>query len=372
MKILWKGFCGKNHSWSICAQNICRVLKTFGHDVHLFSTNGIEFFPEDLNDNLIGYVNENEKNIFGRNPDNDYDMQLSYTAMHNWGAFLSHGLKNRFAIWNYDGTHIPKGWAKYYKNCDLVLPSSKFSYNTFVRAGVPQDRLITIPHGVSNEFLEDSESVYPVSTDRKYKFFVNIAQAHTRKNISGLLEAWCKAFSNKDDVVLIAKVSTKKPKSPFEVSWYEKLMEAKKKYKNHAPIMVVNDFIENISDLYRACDIGLSLSHVECFNLPALEMMALGKITIASNYGGNVDFMNSENSLLVNGKVVRAPMNYQYWEPSVYGEMFQPDVNHAVEQMRLAVSKYDELLEKFNPGLKTIKETYTWENTVNQILGLVR
>ena len=53
MKVLWHGFCGKQHSWSVCAQNICRILKKLGHNVHMFSTNGDQHFPEDLRESFF-------------------------------------------------------------------------------------------------------------------------------------------------------------------------------------------------------------------------------------------------------------------------------------------------------------------------------
>ena len=58
MKILWNGFASRNHSWSLVAQNICRSLIKFGHQVDIFSTNGIKYFPQDLKNNLIGYTEE--------------------------------------------------------------------------------------------------------------------------------------------------------------------------------------------------------------------------------------------------------------------------------------------------------------------------
>lgn len=148
------------------------------------------------------------------------------------------------------------------------------------------------------------------------------------------------------------------------------LMNLKKKHKNHAPILVVNDFIPYISDLYRACDIGYSASSIECFNLPSLESMVCGNVTIASNWGGNVDFMNEGNSLLINGKVGRAPANFQYWKASLYGECFYPDVDDTARLLRMSVDKFDELKEKFSPGVQKVKEKYTWENVAKQIISL--
>jgi len=86
MKILWKGFCSKNHSWSHCAQNICRKFKDYGHQVDMFSTNGLEFFPDDLRDNLIGFAEEGSASQREQNQtvSNEYDLAISYTAMIHW------------------------------------------------------------------------------------------------------------------------------------------------------------------------------------------------------------------------------------------------------------------------------------------------
>lgn len=371
MKISLQQFLGKQHSWSTCGQNLARYFKAAGHDVHLCSTNGYTCFPPDLIENIKckKCTIDKERRIDVCDLDNDYDLQLSYTAMIHWGEYLRHGNKNKFAIWNYDGTVIPKGWAKFYQYTDRVLPSSMFSYDVFAKNGVPKDAMTMIPHGVSNEFFNREEK-YTLNTDRKYKVLVNIAQMHTRKNIKGLLDAWGKAFTDKDDVVMIAKVNIKKPQQLFEVSWMKELQKMKKKYKYHAPIMIINDFLPFISDLYRSCNIGYSCSNVECFNLPCLESMVCGNVTIASNYGGNIDFMNESNSLLIDGKIGRAPQNFQYWTSSVHGECFFPDVNHTAQQLQRAVKEYDVLKEKFAPSIENIKKTYTWKNVVEKIKGL--
>jgi hypothetical protein len=90
MNICWFGFLGKNHSWSIVAQNIARQLISMGHKIDLFSTNGTEHFPADLKPYLKGCIEENTQittsnfeKVIGKKLDSTYDMQLSYTALDN-------------------------------------------------------------------------------------------------------------------------------------------------------------------------------------------------------------------------------------------------------------------------------------------------
>src|SRR5271155_3028351 len=108
MKICWFGFLGKNHSWSIVAQNLSREFIRMGHDVDLFSTNGTDHFPDDLKPHLKGYFDEttvitpeNYHDIISSKLEKQYDMQMSYTALRNFDRYFIRGDKNRFGIWNY-------------------------------------------------------------------------------------------------------------------------------------------------------------------------------------------------------------------------------------------------------------------------------
>ena len=98
MKILIRQFLGQQHSWSVTGWGIASSLKK-KHDVHLFSTDGIKNTPNYLKNNIIGYTELNSQKVYGKLPDNNYDCQISYTAMKNFQPYLSHGSKNRFGIW---------------------------------------------------------------------------------------------------------------------------------------------------------------------------------------------------------------------------------------------------------------------------------
>ena len=272
MKICWFGFLSQNHSWSIVAQNISRELIKMGHSVDLFSTNGIEHFPEDLKPYLKGYL---ENNSPVTNPedfiekistklDSTYDMQLSYTALRNFNQYFVRGNKNRFGIWNYETTVLPSAFAKYYKYVDKVLPSSNFSKKIFIDNGIPEDKQEMIPHGINLDRFKKIDK-YPLKTKKKYKILCNIAQPHLRKNIPGILKTWGKAFTKNDDVCLVFKISRKSPNPIFDVNFNEMLNDFKLKFKNHAEIEIIDLFIKDIESLYNACDIVWTMSHAECF-----------------------------------------------------------------------------------------------------------
>ncbi len=351
---------GKCHSWAVVGQCIGRELLKMGHDTEFVSTDGVKdkYIPD--------YAREHMR----QQPTGSYDMQLSYTAMKNFPHYLAHGKKNRFAIYNYDGSVLPEHWVKYCQFIDKLLPSSEYAKQVFLDAKVPEEKLVVVPHGID---IEDFDvEPYKLKTKKPIKILNVCGQLHRRKNFTGMLEAYGKAFTNKDDVCLVLKVVDKKPEAKFEISFKDIYNKWRAKNKNGPEVEVIYQYIDSIESLFLACDIHFSLSNIECFHIPSLQSMAAGKLTIQSNYGGSVDFMNEDNSLLVEGIVGRCPPRYQYWTPSPYAEMFIPDMKDAVEKLRYAVENYDSLMNKFAPAMKKTVEQYTWENVAKQIIGLTK
>lgn len=381
MKICWFGFLAKNHSWSIVAQNISRELIRKGHQVDLFSTNGITHFPEDLKSNLKGYTNEqttitaeNFNELITSKLEKTYDMQLSYTALRNFCQYFSRGDKNRFGIWNYETTILPTAFAKYYRCVDKVLPSSNFSKKIFTDNGMPEDQQVMIPHGIHLDRFANLGK-YPLNTQKKYKILCNIAQPHLRKNIPNLLKAFGKAFIKSDDVCLVLKVSRKSATnatSAFDVNFNQIYNDWNKSFPNHAEVEIIDKFIVDIETLYNSCDIVWTMANTECFWMPGLEGFAANKVVVAPRYGGQLDFMNDDNSILIDGKVVRAPLQMQYWEPSPYAACFDPDVDQAAAKMKDLVDNYDDYLKKFSPKMQKLLPEYTWSKVADRIVALCK
>jgi O-antigen biosynthesis alpha-1,2-mannosyltransferase len=376
MKICWFGFLGKNHSWSIVGQNLSREFIKMGHQVDLFSTNGIEHFPEDLKPNLKGFIQQETQitadsfvELIASKLEKRYDMQMSYTALPNFCKYFIRGDKNRFGIWNYETTVLPKAFAKFYQCVDKVLPSSQFSKKVFADNGMPSDKQIVVPHGIHLDRFENLGK-YPLKTTKKYKILANIAQPHLRKNIPGLLRAYGKAFTKEDDVCLVLKVSRKSPQPGLDVPFNDIYHRWEKEFKNHAAVEIIDKFITDIETLYNSCDVVYTMSHAECFWMPGLEGFAANKIVVAPRYGGQLDYMNDDNSILIDGKDIRADNRMQYWEPSPYARVFDPDTDQAAAKLKDLITNYDDYLKKFSPNMKELVHKYSWTNAAQQIIDL--
>ncbi len=360
MKIKIQQFLGTNHSWAEVGHNLARSFIKLNHEVHLKSTNGYEHFPKDLEP----FVHENLEKV--------YDMQISYTAMTNFQHYLSNGRKNRFGIWNYDGTVLPEGFAKHHKFCDKLLPSSAYSARPFIDANIPKEKIVVIPHGINLDEFSTNE-VYQLKTKKKVKVLSNVAQLHLRKNIPAMFEVFGKAFTKQDDVCLVCKIPKikKGDKKPFDIDFWKVYNEFCKRYPNHAKVEIISEFLPSMTPLYNAVDINFSMTRLEGWFLPGTESLATNTLNVVSRYGGHLDFLNDDNAILIDGKPVRCPKDAQYWTPSVFSEWFNPSIDDAVDKLRYAVNNIEILIEDRKELFQNQVKSMTWDNVANQILGLV-
>ena len=355
-------FGGTLISWSLVGQSIGRGLLKLGHEVDFISTDGIKpgYLPEDLKP----YAKEEPSGI--------YDCQISYTAMHNMPVYLSRqfGVKNRIGIWNYDAEFPPPHMIKYHQACDFICPSSTFSAENLIKAGIPKNKTHVIPHGIDlNAFKSDS--IYPLKTDKKIKILWNLATPHGRKNIQGSLDIFGEAFTKKDDVCLVVKANFGAQKKSAYVDMQKAIQVFKKKYPNHAEIKMITEFIPDVVGLYNACDVVMMLSNFECWGLPAHEGLAANKVVISSRHGGQLEFLNDDNSILVDGELVRMPKRYQYWEPNPMARMFKPDLKDGVGKLRHIVNNYDYVLKAKLTYMHNTCEEFTWDNAVSKLMELI-
>lgn len=362
MKVKWQGFAGSNHSWAHTAQAICKALDKKGHEVHLISTNGYEYFPDNL------------RHLIKETAEKTYDCQLSYTAMKNFPTYLSNGSNNRFGIWCYEfagKNALPDGFAKYHKFCDMILPPSNFAKQIFIDSGVPESKLTTVSHGVDFEQIESAEP-FKLKTKKNTKIGIIVGQVHRRKNLPNMLDMFGKAFNKQDDICLVIKVQDKAPTQQFELSFTDILKKFFIKYPNHAEVEVIRQFVPNIYSIYKACDIIFYTTNCEGFGLISLEALACGNINIASNYGGVLDFCDKDNSLLVEGKEFITPANYLYWSNKYKTISFMPDIDDGVDKLRFAFNNKNMLLEKNKLLINDLKLKYNWSVIVDKILGLIQ
>jgi glycosyltransferase involved in cell wall biosynthesis len=157
----------------------------------------------------------------------------------------------------------------------------------------------------------------------------------SRKNPEASISAFRKAFaSHRKDVRLIIKTTN----GHQHADQLNALIDS---VADDSRIEVRDGFLSRSAmwDLQACCDAYISLHRAEGFGLGMAESMLLGKPVVATGYSGNMDFMNSDNSCLVDFSLIALnPGDYPFWKDQVWAE---PDVDQASSYLRRLADEPD-------------------------------
>lgn len=400
MRIVIKQYLGNNHSWAVCGRGIARSLAK-KHQVDLYSTDGIEHLG-DLKKNLLGYSLKSESGGIGKcfslvstkqgqifkeakttfvkkggltvdqfaegYPKPGYDLQIGYTMPLNFERYMKYGAV-KFGIWchEWSGKNIlPSNLITCFKYVDQLLVPSNFAKQVLLDCNANEKKIKVVPHGVSENF----ENIIPhdYNMPDTFKIFTNIAQPHKRKNMPALLEAYGKAFTKKDNTCLILKVKMSKSKHCFDDSSIDIINDYNSKYD--AKIKIITDYFEDMAPYYAGADACFTMSHCEGYYMPGHEALVSGIMNIAPNYGGQLDFLNNSNSILIDGKSERCLKEDIYTYPHHNATWFMPDIDLAVDALREAKKTHIELNKKIKERQSQVYSETNWDVITDKILSI--
>jgi glycosyltransferase involved in cell wall biosynthesis len=113
--------------------------------------------------------------------------------------------------------------------------------------------------------------------------------------------------------------------------------------------------------LYNACDCFVLPSRGEGWSLPMCEAMSMGMPTIGTRWSGNLEFMNDDNSYLINieNHAIEPRCN---WITNQYvGRKFAvPNMTHLKQLMRYVYDHKEEAVQKGEKARMHIVKNFDW------------
>jgi glycosyltransferase involved in cell wall biosynthesis len=251
--------------------------------------------------------------------------------LHNIDIFVSHKPPERYPKFPYNGmvqiegipkfvvgrsmyesVSLPPKWAEIIHNkVNEVWVPSRFLEEAFIADGVDQEKVVRVPEPIDINFY-DPQITQPLYTNsmpgsklRGFNF-VSVFKWEPRKGPEELLEAYFTTFTKDDDVSLhlvtyiYMDPRGREKRRVLEV--IDELIDRLKLDRNKLPTYdVITDTIAttDMPRLYKSFDAFVLPSKGEGWGLPYIEAMAMRLPTIGTRYGGQLDFMNDQNSYLV-------------------------------------------------------------------------
>jgi len=241
----------------------------------------------------------------------------------------------------YETDRIPADWVTCCNGMDEVWVPSQFNVETFANSGVLRDKLFVIP-GAVDENLFDPAKHTPLPLPNAAKFnFVSVFEWSGRKAWDVLLAAYLREFSAADDVCLHLRTylfghPDVNPRETLEPVIREFAASLGLGNKPLPRIQLLTEQIPtcDLPRLYLAADCVVVPSRGEGWGRPMHEAMAMGRPVIATGWSANLEFMNADNSYLLDYELVEVKGVEPYLKHYLGHRWAQPSEKHLRELMR--------------------------------------
>jgi glycosyltransferase involved in cell wall biosynthesis len=306
-----------------CARLYANAMLASGYPVALHDVD-IDIPHARLDQTLashMGAVSSFTRDLIFVNPDHWEDTLLSIGNPKG---------RERYVIgyWFWELENFPEDWCRAIDQVDEIMVSSAFVEQAVRRVcskpvtRVPLPLVLGSDSGLQRRHfgLREGDYVFFCSFDFNSTVF--------RKNPHAVIAAFRHAFPSGDEKVTLLIKSSNGDRHA------ESLMQLLDVAAHDRRILVRDDMLErhDLQALHRCIDVYVSLHRCEGFGLGMAEAMCIGKPVVATAYSGNMEFMTTANSCLVDYRMI-AVRHGEY--PHAEGQQWaDPDPRHAARHMR--------------------------------------
>lgn len=235
---------------------------------------------------------------------------------------------------------------------DQVWCPSKFCRNNYIQSNIIEDKIKIVPHGV------DIELYKPKAIESEYFTFLFVGGFTGRGDRKGadiLADAFKEEFKPEEKVRLIFKINTCYNPTFNPVPWL----------CGDNIIVDTRDLSErDMVDIYNNCDVFVSPSRAEGFNMTCLEAMSCGKPVITTEYAAG-EYTSKDNTFFIRD----AGFDFARFSPWDAESLWcKPDIKDLREKMRFCVENRS-ILEKMSKNARKTAELWTWDNAATIALN---
>jgi len=263
-------------------------------------------------------------------------------------------------LWYWEQEKFPVRWHSAFDYYDEIWVPSDFTREAIASASPIPVRKITYPFHFNEAGAVPDRRGFDFSDDVLiFLFTFDFFSTVERKNPAAVIRAFRRAFRPDDKALLVLKsINSDQHPAPRDALGRE---------SEGSNIVFLDKHISaaEMNALFASADCYVSLHRSEGLGLGMAQAMSLGKPVIGTNYSGNLEFMNSNNSLLVNYSMATMEEDSGPYERGTHWA--EPDVEHAAALMRWVYEHRAESEALGEHAAVSIRETLNPARTSEQI-----
>lgn len=299
-----------------------------------------------------------------------YDKVIAHCTPDSWRSVLEHE-KGHYVIgmttWEADRLHPI--WTRSCNRVKEVWVPSQWNVEVFRNSGV-EVPIFRVPHALP---AGTGHSLPPLAINgvRDDDFvFYTIFHWQERKNPAELLEVYLSAFGGEDSVVLVLKTFVENAaEDPGEIESRIREIKADVNMMRYPRVIPIVQTISHLDmqRLHRRGDCFVLLQRAEGWGLPHFNAAAHGRPVITTGYGGQTDFLDTENSYLVDYHL--RPVSRMRWTPYYTAGAYwaSPDLAQAGRLMRHVFEHREEARERGRLARERVQRAFN-RRVVGQLM----
>lgn len=297
---------------------------------------------------------------------------------------IAHGGRKILYTMMETSNRVHKEYAERLNLADEVWTPTTWCRDVFKNSGVVA-KIVVMPLGVDCERYKPGLSPLKFKDKLRSFRFLSASGWSYRKGFDVLIRAYLEEFSNKDDVSLIISsrfagdVSKKcKERILSDFSCFRSMVKKKDDELPHIALHSAYTPEERMPHLYNSAHCFVLISRGEGWGLPYCEAAACGLPVIASDHGGQRDFLTNDNSFLVPpssyfvSRRQDPPFKNMAWISHFYEDQEFPDYEGesfemVKRHMRYVYENYFEAKQRAEILKRTIIEKFNWSVSIKQV-----
>jgi glycosyltransferase involved in cell wall biosynthesis len=266
---------------------------------------------------------------------------------------------------------IPECWVSPCNAMDEVWVPCQHNIETFAHSGVERQKLVKMPQGINVERYQREVALLPIRGARRFNF-LSVFEWSRHKGWDVLVRAFAAEFRSYEGVALILKTGAAGGQTSIAIrqAVVAELRSAGlgASLPPHIVILASKLPAEQMPALYRAADAFVLPSRGEGWCRPLMEAMLMGLPSIGTRWSGPLEFMNDENSYLVDCAVVDVPPAGWRDVPIFRGHRWaEPSLSHLRQLMRRVVSDREEASRRGEAGSEHIMQNFSRERVARLV-----
>ncbi len=254
---------------------------------------------------------------------------------------------------------LPADWVLACNRMDEIWVPTHWGRERFAESGVKRP-IKVMPLGYDPRIFHSDG--LPARPDGRFTF-LSVFEWGERKAPDLLLRSFCRAFTRKDDVLLVLRVNN----FDGHVDVAEQI-EAMRLPEESPPIaLLYNTHIRrpDLGKLYRSADCFVLPTRGEGWGMPILEAMACGVPVIATAWSGPTEFLTERVGYPLRSRgLVKAEAKCPYYEGLRWAD---PDPDQLVELLREVRSHPEEARRRGACATEEAASRWTWEAAARRI-----